>query len=239
MAVRHARARSPGGSGAPRPRCAGGSDGRKLVASSAVVCDERSVSSWYGRYARALKDPAYAAAKARFARSDRRENLLALVTMPALTLLAYVALTRAARLRYESLLPAEYIVVAHYSDWLLPGCLIGMLLTALALEVRRHLVLKSQAAERDALDFRLISPNPTRARRLTRVSSVFMLVIIPLFLVAELNNYALFRTDSIAIRPFRSLHGMQHRYQTSARSRGWSRYKDDPARASPARVRFV
>ena len=158
VAVGHARARSPGGSGAPRPRCAASSDGRKLVASSAVVCDERSVSSWYGRYARALKDPAYAAAKARFARSDRRENLLALVTMPALTLLAYVALTRAARLRYESLLPAEYIVVADYSDWLLPGCLIGMLLTALALEVRRHLVLKSQAAERDALDFRLISP---------------------------------------------------------------------------------
>jgi hypothetical protein len=172
-----------------------------------------SVSSWYGRYARAMKDPAYAAAKARFARFDRRENLVALVTMPALTLLAFVALTFAARLRYESLPPAEYTFVADYSDWLLPACVIGMLLTALALEVRRHLVLKSLAAERDALDFRLISPNLTRARGLTWVSGVFMLVIIPLFLVANLNNYALFRMDTIVIRPFGSLHGVQHRYE--------------------------
>jgi len=171
------------------------------------------VSWWYGRYARAMKDPSYAAAKARFARFDRRENLLCLVTMPALTLLAYVALTSAARLRYELLQPAEYTFVADYSDWLLPACLIGILLTALALEVRRNLVLKSQAAERDALDFRLISANPTRARQLTWVSSVFMLVIIPLFVIASLSNYALFRTDTIVIRPFGSLHEVQHQYE--------------------------
>src|SRR5262249_50962189 len=176
--------------------------------------------------------------KARFARFDRRENLLCLVTMPALTLLAYVALTSAARLRYELLQPAEYTFVADYSDWLLPACLIGILLTALALEVRRNLVLKSQAAERDALDLRLISANPTRARQLTWVSSVFMLVIIPLFVIASLNNYALFRTDTIVIRPFGSLHEVQHQYEDIS-SVSWVELVQGRSNDSPARVGFV
>jgi hypothetical protein len=168
--------------------------------------------NWGARYARAMKDPAYRAAKARFAGFDRSENFFMLVAIPGLTLLSYVALTRLAHARYAALAPAEYILAPDDPSWILPAVLVGLLLSASVGEVRRRLVLGSDAADREALDLRLVSEDRGRARRRAMACSALFLVGIPLYIFLWLNQYAVFRADSIVIRPFGFLHEVQRPY---------------------------
>ena len=159
-----------------------------------------------------MQDPAYAAAKARFARFDRGENLFALAAIPIAMWLSYLALRSLARLRYASLPQGIYTFVPDDFSRLPLAGLVGIMVAAAMVEVRRHVVLGSEATRRDALDHALVARTPERARLIERGCGVLMAALIVVMILASLNDYAVFGPEEALIRPWGSLREKHHRY---------------------------